>query len=136
MRRVMIATFGVVLILVLGFAMAADAEKTKGPQIGHMVFFKLKDGSAANRQALVDACNKYLSGHDGTVYYSAGIIGDDFAREVNDRDWDVALHLVFADKAAHDKYQDAPRHLDFIKENKDGWSKVRVFDSLVTPIKK
>ena len=48
----------------------------------------------------------------------------------------MALHLVFADKAAHDKYQDHPEHLKFIEENKAVWAKVRVFDSELTPAKK
>ena len=30
-----------------------------------------------------------------------------------------------------DRYQTAPRHLDFIKANQSGWAKVRVFDSLI-----
>jgi hypothetical protein len=106
----------------------AKAKKA-GPLIGHMVYFKLKDGTAANREKLVEACKKYLSEHDGVVFFSAGVIADDFKRDVNDRDWDVGLHLVFADKAAHDKYQDHPKHLKFIEENKDSWAKVRVFDS-------
>ncbi|MBA4064159.1 MAG: stress responsive protein [Isosphaera sp.] len=97
--------------------------------IGHMVYFKLKDPTAANRQKLVDACKKYLADHDGVVFFSAGVLADGLKREVNDRDWDVALHLVFADQAAHDKYQDHPEHLKFIEENKAGWAKVRVFDS-------
>ncbi len=113
------------------YAMATNAPDQ---QVGHIVFFKLKDGSAANRAKLVAACDKYLSGHDGVVYYSAGIIGDDFKRDVNDRDFDVALHVVFANKAAHDKYQTAPRHEEFIAEAKPGWEKVRVFDSYITPI--
>src|SRR5256885_5436819 len=54
-----------------------------------------------------------------------------FRSEVNDREFDVALHLVFKDKAAHDKYQDHPRHAKFIEENKGNWKKVRVFDSVV-----
>ena len=54
---------------------------------------------------------------------------------VNDRDFDVALHIVFKDRAAHDQYQDAPRHKQFIDENKDNWKKVRVFDSEVEPTK-
>jgi hypothetical protein len=103
--------------------------KAKGPLIGHMVYFKLKDGSAAGRQKMVDACDKYLSKHDGVVFYSAGPIAADFKRDVNVTDWDVALHLVFADKAAHDRYQDHPDHVKFIAENKDGWAAVRVFDS-------
>ena len=50
---------------------------------------------------------------------------------MNVRDFDVALHLVFERVADHDRYQDAPRHHQFVNENKDGWEKVRVFDSVV-----
>ncbi|HEX4611838.1 MAG TPA: Dabb family protein [Urbifossiella sp.] len=109
--------------------------KQTGPHIGHMVYFKLKDQSPAARQKLVDACDKYLAGHDGVVFYSAGPIAAEFKREVNDRDWDVALHLVFADKAAHDHYQDHPDHLKFIAESKDTWAAVRVFDSELKSVK-
>ena len=52
-------------------------------------------------------------------------------RDVNDRDFDVALHLVFKSKAAHDQYAKSERHLKFIEENKDNWKRVRVFDSYV-----
>ncbi len=113
---------------VLALASAAFADDKQA--IGHMVYFKLKDGSPEGKKKLVDACKKYLENHDGVVFFSAGVVGDDFKREVNDRDWDVALHLVFADKAAHDKYQDHPEHKKFIDENKDTWAKVRVFDSV------
>lgn len=106
----------------------AEDDKTP-PKIGHMVYFKLKDASPAARTKLVAACDKYLKDHPGTLFYAAGVLAPEFAREVNDRDWDVALHLVFKDKAAHDAYQDHPRHLKFIEENKDTWAKVRVFDS-------
>jgi hypothetical protein len=105
------------------------ADKAAGPMIGHMVYFKLKDATAENKKKLVDACKKYLADHDGVVFFSAGVLSDAFKRDVNDREWDVALHLVFTDKAAHDKYQDHAQHLKFIEENKDGWAKVRVFDS-------
>jgi hypothetical protein len=116
------------LALALGSAAVGTADEKK-PLIGHMVYFKLKDNTPAARAKLVAACDKYLADHDGVVFYSAGVIGDDFKREVNDRDWDVALHLVFIDKAAHDKYQDHKEHLKFIEENKANWAKVRVYDS-------
>ena len=116
------------LALALGSSAVGTADEKK-PLIGHMVYFKLKDNSPAARAKLVAACDKYLADHDGVVFYSAGVIGDDFKRDVNDRDWDVALHLVFTDKAAHDKYQDHKEHLKFIEENKANWSKVRVYDS-------
>src|SRR5262245_23406961 len=102
-----------------------------GPMIGHMVYFKLKDNSEAAKKKLVDACNKYLSKHEGEVYFAAGTLAEELKREVNVRDWDVALHLVFRTMKDHDRYQDAKRHTQFIDENKDNWEKVRVFDSVI-----
>jgi len=125
---------GLIVVLAAVVSLRAEREKPKETaegNIGHMVYFTLKDNSADAKQKLVNACKKHLAGHDGTVYFSAGVIGDDFKREVNDREFDVALHLVFKDKAAHDKYQDHPRHLKFIEEGKENWKKVRVFDSVV-----
>src|SRR5947208_2745581 len=96
--------------------------------MGHMVFFKLKEG--AKPDDLVAACNKYLSGHPGVLHFSAGVLAQDLTREANDRDWDVALHLVFRSRADHDAYQEAPRHKQFLAENKMNWQRVRVFDSV------
>jgi hypothetical protein len=102
--------------------------------LSHDVYFSLKDSSPAARKKLVDACKKYLSNHPGTVFFSAGVLADDLKREVNDRDFDVALHIVFKDKASHDQYQSAQAHRKFIEENKENWKKVRVFDSCVEAI--
>ncbi|MGE3803246.1 MAG: Dabb family protein [Gemmataceae bacterium] len=99
--------------------------------LAHNVFFALQDNSAEARTRLVTACKKYLSTHPGTVFFSAGVLCDDLDRDVNQRDWDVGLHLVFKNKAAHDHYQEAPLHNQFIEENKGNWKKVRVFDSYV-----
>jgi hypothetical protein len=99
--------------------------------LAHDVFFSLKDKSPQAREKLVAACKKYLSDHPGTVWFSAGVLGEEFQRDVNDRDFDVALRLVFVNKAAHDKYATAEKHLKFVEENKESWSKVRVFDSYV-----
>ena len=102
-----------------------------GPMLSHNVFFKLAEPSDEARKALVDACNDLLAGHPGTVFYAAGVLAGEFDREVNDLDFDVALHLVFADKAAHDAYQEHPRHTRFVNEHRESWAKVRVFDSWV-----
>jgi hypothetical protein len=107
------------------------AQNKGTTMLSHDVYFTLKDNSPAAKQKLVAACKKYLTGHEGEVFYAAGSIAEGLKREVNDRDFDVALHIVFKDIAAHDKYQVAPRHEEFIKENKDNWKKVRVFDSVV-----
>jgi hypothetical protein len=100
-------------------------------RIGHMVYFQLKDGSPAARQKLLDACKKHLSGHPGEVFFAAGLLAEEHERSVNVRDWDVALHIVFKTKADHDRYQEAERHQQFIRENSANWKTVRVFDSRV-----
>lgn len=118
-------------LIVAFLGMSPVAANADEPQVAHMVFFTLVEDSPAHRKQLVEACDKYLKGHDGAVYYSAGSIADDLNRSVNDREFDVALHLVFANKAAHDKYQTHSRHLEFIEKNKEMWGRVRVFDSYV-----
>jgi hypothetical protein len=131
MSRYLVLKSLVAVALVAAFVGFSSTEEKRAakPMIGHMVYFKLKDNTPENRQKLVGACEKYLADHDGVVFFSAGVLAGDFKREVNDRDWDVALHLVFIDQAAHDKYQDHKEHLKFIEENKANWAKVRVFDS-------
>ncbi len=99
--------------------------------VSHDVFFTLKDQSPEAKADLVAACNKYLSDHPGAIWFAAGTRVEDHQRTVNDLDFDVALHVVFKDKAAHDAYQEADRHQAFIDETKNNWAKVRVFDSYV-----
>ena|SRR5437667_7341154 len=96
----------------------------------HNVFFALKDKSDAAKQRLLDACRKYLTNHAGTVFFACGTLAEALNRPVNVRDFDVGLHIVFASQAAHDTYQVAERHEQFIHENKDNWASVRVFDTL------
>ena len=98
-------------------------------QLIHNVYFTLKDGTPESIQQLVAACDKYLSGHPGLVYYAAGPLVPELARPVNVRDFHVGLCVVFESKQTHDNYQIAPRHLQFIEENKPTWGQVRVFDS-------
>jgi Stress responsive A/B Barrel Domain len=112
----------------------ATGAAAEGPQLAHMVYFKLKDNSGGARAKLVAACKLYLTGHDGVVSFATGTLAGDLKRDVNDRDFDVSLHIVFDNKAAHDKYQDHPRHLKFVEENKENWEKVRVFDSYLSPV--
>jgi hypothetical protein len=101
------------------------------PMLAHNVFFSLTDRSPAARAKLVEGCKTYLTGHPGLVFFACGELEPELARPVNDRDFDVSLHMVFATRADQDAYQVAPRHDQFIAENKDNWAKVRVFDSIV-----
>lgn len=99
--------------------------------LGHMVYFTLRDRSSASAQDLVESCRKYLTGHPGTTFFAVGTLVEDLTREVNDLNFDVALQMVFDSREAHDAYQIHPRHLQFIEENREKWTKVRVFDANV-----
>ena len=99
--------------------------------LSHSVFFTLHDNSPAAIQRLVAACKTYLTDHPGTCFFAAGTLAGEFQRPVNDRAFDVALHVVFTDRAAHDEYQKHPRHVKFIEENSANWKQVRVFDAWV-----
>ena len=108
-----------------------EAAAAEGSFLAHDVYFSLKDNSANAKTKMVAACKKYLSKHPGEVFFAAGTRVEELNRSVNDRDFDVALHIVFKNKEAHDQYQDASRHKQFIEENQANWAKVRVFDSMV-----
>ena len=126
-------SLAVVAIALLG-PMGIGATRTaEGPKLAHMVYFKLKDSSGGNRAKLVASCKLLLSGHDGVEYFSTGSLAGDLNKDFNDRDFDVSLNLVFADKDAHDKYQESDRHKKFIEENLESIEKVRVFDSYLSP---
>jgi hypothetical protein len=110
---------------------SSGAATAVEPQLAHDVYFSLKDNSAEAKHKMVAACKKYLSKHPGEAFFAAGTRAEDLNRDINDRDFDVALHIVFRSKLDHDQYQDAARHKEFISQNQGNWKKVRVFDSLV-----
>jgi hypothetical protein len=118
------------LALALLLPRVAAAEDGRSA-LSHDVYFTLKEPSPAKRAELVAACRKYLSGHEGVRFFSVGVRATELARPVNDRDFDVALHITFEGRASHDAYQVAPRHKQFIEEQQTNWKQVRVFDSLV-----
>jgi hypothetical protein len=95
----------------------------------HNVYFTLHDSSETAIASLVAACKKYLKDHPGVLFFAAGTRQPGLERPVNVLDFDVALHVVFDSRAAHDAYQDAPAHHAFIAESKPNWKQVRVFDS-------
>ena len=142
MIRLHTAPLALALAALLAFSVALaagsgaageDTPKPKkgGPRLAHMVFFTLKDHSREAREAFVASCRKHLTGHEGAEFFAVGTIAEDVVEGPSVRDFDVALHVVFDSRASHDLYQEAPRHLQFIAENKETWGKVRVFDSIV-----
>ena len=98
-------------------------------KLAHMVYFSLENNSNEQVEHLLSEIKKYLDDHPGLEYFSCGRLNPDLSRPVNDKEFDVCLNTVFTDRAAHDVYQTAPRHLEFIERNKPNWKRVRVFDS-------
>ena len=63
------------------------------------------------------------------MHFSAGEIAEDMNRSVNDREFHVSMNFVFANRKAHDTYNDHPKHEEFKAINKGLIAKVRVFDT-------
>jgi len=101
------------------------------PRLAHHVFFTLADDSQEKISGLLAACQKFLTDHEGVVDFAVGVRDPELARPVNNTEYHVSLHVVFADRAAHDIYQTAPRHLEFIAQEKSNWKSVVIFDSLL-----
>lgn len=135
MRMTIRVALAVLLVALVSFSLvsARSAPAPAGRPLAHMVFFKLAENTPEHREQLVAACQKYLTDHQGTLYFSVGTRNGELTSEVNDTGFDVALHLVFASKADQDRYQKHPRHLEFIAKNQALWSGVRVFDSDLAP---
>jgi Stress responsive A/B Barrel Domain len=102
--------------------------------LAHSVFFSLNDPSQAAVQKLLGDCRKFLSSHPGILFFACGTPNKQLVRPVNDRDFEVALHIVFDSLESHDAYQDAPSHHQFISDNKPNWKLVRVFDADVESV--
>jgi len=124
---------GLLLTLLILFAACAMPPSTMSDhaKLVHDVYFTLEHASADACQELVDECYARLAGIDGIVYFAAGIRDPELQRDVNDRGYDVSLHVFFRDRAAHDAYQTAPAHQEFIAKNRENWRQVRVFDSAI-----
>jgi len=131
-RRIWLAAWVVACICGVNQRCSSAQAAETDTVLTHDVFFILADDAPQTQEKLIAACHKYLTGHPGTIWFSAGPRAKEMEGEVNDRDFDVALHLVFQNKAALEAYAKSERHDKFLEEAKSLWSKVRVFDSYAT----
>jgi hypothetical protein len=129
MKSIVIGVLALSLASVLVLDARARIRGAADPKLAHMVFFELKDHSKEAREKFIASCEKYLSKHEGTVYFSVGTRAEDVDEPVSVKDFDVALHVVFANKDAKAKYLESTRHRQFVDENRPAFGKVRVFDS-------
>ena len=98
----------------------------------HMVYFWLQEGAEASAaKALAQGCRTHLADIPGVQRLAVGFPAGTL-REVVDNTYGVALLVEFADKQAHEAYQEHPDHLRFIAECSRLWSRVQVYDMMPT----
>lgn len=99
----------------------------------HCVFFWLKpECNAAQQQEFLQAVQGLLQIPD----IGQGWVGPPAATrdEVIDHSYALGLTLVFADQAAHDRYQIHSLHQKFVEKYNPWFSKVQVYDMLHLPL--
>lgn len=112
-------------------------DTPEDPPIHHDIYITLKDRSSGAVQRQLGLGKEYLADHPGELSFSATVLAQNLIRGkqvpylVNEDDFDVAFHMVFSSRLAHDEYlaSDA-RVKHFIPESNPNWVKVRVFDSV------
>lgn len=94
----------------------------------HVVIFWTDPANPNATDALVAGANQYLRGIPGVLQFHVGKMVPSH-RPVVDQTYQVALNLVFPDKASQDAYQTHPQHVEFIeKVFKKVCQKVVVYD--------
>jgi len=106
------------------------STREAAPRLAHDVFFTLREDTPEARAALAAACQT-LAHLEGVESLSVGPLAEELVRPVNDQAFDVALHVVFVDRAAHDRYQSSPEHQALLSVWSERFETVRVFDSWV-----
>jgi len=129
MKKLTLIPLALLAGLALGGSSFAFFAKEAKPKLAHMVFFTLKDHSQESVDKFTAACQKYLTDHEGSVYYSLGTKAADVEEPPSVKDFDVALHVVFDGKASLEKYLKSDRHQSFLGEARPMLEKARVFDS-------
>lgn len=94
----------------------------------HVVIFWTKPGLPGAAEALLAGVNRYLKDIPGVLHFHAGKMASS-PRPVVEQTYQVALNLVFPDKATQDAYQVHPRHLEFVeKVFKPNCERVLIYD--------
>lgn len=98
------------------------------PMLTHTVLFWLKPEITPERRAEFETALRDLIQIPGSTRAVIGKPSATEQRPVVDHSYDYALELDFSDVAAHNVYQDAPEHHEFIAKSREIWAKVQVFD--------
>jgi hypothetical protein len=94
----------------------------------HIVIFWTDPARPGAADELLAGANHYLKNIPGVVHFHAGRMSPS-PRPVVDQSYQVALNLLFPDKAAEQAYQVHPQHLEFVeKVFKPTCKKVLIYD--------
>lgn len=93
----------------------------------HTVFFWLNHPES---QIDRDALRAGLATLKGIDIIHAAYVGSpaETRRPVIDHSYDFSITFVFANKTAHDIYQEHPVHLQFVADCAHLWTRVQVYD--------
>src|SRR5450631_2012537 len=82
MRRTLtVLSIGIVALVGLAISLGggiSTAQQKETTLLSHDVYFTLKDNSPEAKKKLVHACKKKPSGHEGEVFFAAGVRADEF----------------------------------------------------------
>ena len=81
----------------------------------HVVIFWTKSDVPNATEKLLAGAEQYLKPCPGVLHYHCGKMSESH-RDVVDQSYQVALNLVFEDKAAQDAYQEHPMHVEFVEK--------------------
>ena len=100
----------------------------------HHVRFYLKPDLSADRRAALRHGIESLRAIPDVNQFFVGTPAAVPSRPVIDTEYGYALTVVFADVAAHNRYQTHPLHLKFVADCHDFWTRVAVVDSEGAPV--
>ena len=96
----------------------------------HSVYFWLKDEAKDQCVEFEDALRELVKIPEIKLAHW-GVPADTAERPVTDHSYHYSLVLSFESQERHDIYQDHPDHHVFVKQCKDLWEKVVVYDTEV-----
>lgn len=97
----------------------------------HMVYFKLADRLPKTKARFIEYCREYLSGYAGQTHFSVGPRDVEMQRDVNARDFDVTMNMIFRNKKFYEAYSNADKHKEFIFQTAGMSTARKVYDSFI-----
>jgi len=95
--------------------------------LAHAVFFDLLD--PRQTEELVRDCRLQLASIPGVRLLEVGTRSPEFIGQRNNSEFEVALWVLFDDRAAHDAYQVHPRHRALVERWTPRLAGIEVFDA-------